>query len=109
VTFVRAATLDSLWPGEMCGLRIEGTKVFLANIDGCVVAYEDRCAHKGVELSRGRLSGCELVCYAHHWTYDVCVGVGTNPEGVRLRSFPVRIDGRDILVDIDDDVDGGAR
>lgn len=105
MSFVLVASLDSLWPGEMVGCAIGSTKVVLANVDGRVFAYEDRCAHKGVELSRGRLTGCELVCHAHRWAYDVCAGVGTNPEGARLRAFPVRMDGRDILVDVNAKVD----
>jgi len=60
-------------------------------------ALEDRCCHRGVQLSLGTLTpeGC-LACRYHGWQYDGsgrCVHVpslpaGTPvPEGFRVRSF----------------------
>jgi phenylpropionate dioxygenase-like ring-hydroxylating dioxygenase large terminal subunit len=38
--------------------------------DGRVHAIEDRCAHRQLELSRGEVVGCHLVCPYHGWEYD---------------------------------------
>ncbi len=103
MTFVRATDLDSLWPGEMIGLVIKNKKVLLANVDGQVVAYEDRCAHLGVELSRGTLCGSVLTCSAHQWQYDLCSGVGVNPASARLKRLPLEVTERGIFVDVDHD------
>lgn len=97
-TIMRA---DDLWGGEMVGVRIEGRALLLVNVDGQVRAYEDRCLHLGMPLSRGKLSGPVLVCSAHRWEYDVCTGRGINPEGITLRSFAVQIADGAILVDVD--------
>jgi phenylpropionate dioxygenase-like ring-hydroxylating dioxygenase large terminal subunit len=65
-----------------------------------VFALEDRCAHRQVPLSLGVVSGDELKCHYHGWTYDCngrCVdvpylGKERLPNGVR--SYPVQeIDG----------------
>lgn len=59
-----------------------------------VVALEDRCAHRQVPLSRGRLIGDELQCWYHGLRYDcsgACVSIpsqSTIPKGARVRSFP---------------------
>ncbi|AEK60918.1 aromatic ring-hydroxylating dioxygenase subunit alpha [Collimonas fungivorans] len=59
-----------------------------------VVALEDRCAHRQVPLSRGRLIGDELQCWYHGLRYDCsgeCVNIpsqSTIPKGARVRSFP---------------------
>jgi toluene monooxygenase system ferredoxin subunit len=100
MTFLKAATLDELWSGEMRGVIVGGTKVLLLNLDGNVLAYEDRCAHKGVELSKGRLHRTVLTCSAHSWEYDVASGRGLNPRHVCLRTFDVKLVGEDILVDV---------
>ena len=101
MSFRVALALDALWPGEMTGVRLGLTRVLLVNVGGELFAYEDRCAHQGVELSRGRLEGTTLTCSAHQWQYDVTCGETLNPRGVRLRRFPVKVEGDRILVDVD--------
>lgn len=93
-----------LWMGEMTGIRVAGVGVLLANVEGCVYAYHDRCAHQGVPLSEGRLDGRVLTCTKHDWTFDATTGCGVNPEGFRLRAFPVRLSDGQIEVDVGDPV-----
>jgi toluene monooxygenase system ferredoxin subunit len=101
MSFVFAAELGSLWPGEMRGLSIATMKVLLVNLGGRVLAYEDRCAHLGIPLSHGRLDREGVVtCSAHGWQYDAGTGAGCNPRGVSLRPLPVRIDRDQIWVDV---------
>jgi toluene monooxygenase system ferredoxin subunit len=93
---------DDLWSGEMRGLVLGTTKVLLVKVGGEVRAYEDRCAHQAIALSKGKLEGHVLTCFAHEWQYDVRSGLGINPCEVRLRALPTRIDHHFILVDVDD-------
>jgi toluene monooxygenase system ferredoxin subunit len=99
--FCRALARDSLWQGEMCPLEVNGRKLILIDVAGEVRAFEDRCPHQGVPLSRGRLQGQVLTCWAHHWQYDVRTGRGINPAGVALRQLPVELRGGDIWVEVD--------
>jgi nitrite reductase/ring-hydroxylating ferredoxin subunit len=102
VTFSRVLDLDSLWPGEMSGVAVGAVKVLLVNIDGTVVAYLDRCAHLGIQLSKGKLHGYTLVCSAHAWCYDARTGKGENPACAQLRRLPVKIEQDQIFVDVTD-------
>jgi toluene monooxygenase system ferredoxin subunit len=103
MSYTRAADLASLWPGEMIGVVVDGTRVLLVNVDGRVCAYEDRCAHQLVPLSEGKLAGSTLTCRAHGWQYDATNGHGLNPVTARLRRFPVRVERDQILVSTSDD------
>ncbi len=105
---MRVATLDDLWAGESLGLVVMGTKVLLVNVDGQIRAYEDRCTHRGGELSKGKLEGRVLTCWVHEWQYDAATGEGIRPRGVGLRKLSVWVEGNDILVDVDVDVDDGG-
>jgi toluene monooxygenase system ferredoxin subunit len=98
LSFCRAASLDELWVGEVKGVRIRGREVLLANIEGNVRAYENRCGHKGLPLGQGELAGCVLTCPAHGWQYDLNTGQGINPDRARLHRYLVEVDGNDILV-----------
>jgi toluene monooxygenase system ferredoxin subunit len=102
MSYRRAMDIEDLWPGEMKGVVLGTRPVLLINLEGTVHAYENRCAHQGIELSRGRLRCGTLTCPAHEWTYDARTGAGLNPSGVALRRLGVRVEGTDILVDTGD-------
>jgi phenylpropionate dioxygenase-like ring-hydroxylating dioxygenase large terminal subunit len=38
--------------------------------DGALSAVENRCAHRQLRLSVGKVDGCRLVCAYHGWSYD---------------------------------------
>ncbi len=106
-----------LWQGEMCPVRAAGLNIVLIRLRSGVVAYEDRCPHLGVPLSRGVLDGDVLTCSAHHYTYDVTTGCGLNPCNVALTPVAVAEEGDHIFLDVklvdqgsaDRGVDVGAR
>ncbi|HVU72823.1 MAG TPA: Rieske 2Fe-2S domain-containing protein [Mycobacteriales bacterium] len=97
-SWVPAATLDELWEGEILGVAVNGVEVVLCNVEGTVVAYEDRCPHLANPLSAGVLEGGVLTCAAHEWSFDARTGDGVNPSVSCLRRFPVRIEDDRILV-----------
>src|SRR5579884_1051643 len=99
--WVYAGTLDELWEGEIQAVTIEAADLVLCNIEGDVVAFDDRCPHLANPLSKGRLDGHVLTCAAHEWVFDARTGRGVNPATACLRRFPVRIDGDSILVNLD--------
>ena len=101
----RAIELSELWVGEMRGLRVSGRGILLVRLDDGVYAYADRCAHLGVELSKGVLDASVITCSAHHYCYDARTGAGINPRSVCLTAFPLRI--RDGVVYVDVGVDVG--
>jgi len=99
--YQRAVAFAELWNGELRGLVIQGKKVLVVRIDDAVYAYEDRCAHQGVMLSKGSLVGTVLSCSAHGWQYDVCTGCGVNPERAELKRLPVKVEGGSVFVDVE--------
>ena len=101
MSFRRAAARDDVWVGEMKRVVVDGVPVLLVALDEGLRAYEDRCLHKGVALSTGRLQGTRLVCAAHAWEYDLCSGRGLNPARVCLRAFPLRVVGDAIEIDVE--------
>ena len=83
MSFAKATTLDELWIGEKLGVVVAGRPVLLVNVEGTVCAYEDRCRHKGVALSLGKLEGTSSPAAVHGWVYDACTGAGINPESAQ--------------------------
>ncbi|HEY3732041.1 MAG TPA: aromatic ring-hydroxylating dioxygenase subunit alpha [Steroidobacteraceae bacterium] len=95
------AWCNELKPGRTLARRFAGEPIVLyRGQSGRVFALEDRCAHRQVPLHLGVVTGDELKCHYHGWTYDCsgkCVdipylGKDRLPNGVR--SYPAReIDG----------------
>lgn len=71
--------------------------VFFRDAEGRAGALLDRCPHRGVALSLGKVEGGCLVCPFHAWEFDrqgQVTHVPLNPDAKRERlfapSFPVR-------------------
>lgn len=92
----------------MLGLEVNGESILLVNVDNHIHAYADACPHQKSRLSEGTLTDKILRCATHHWEFDVCSGSGVNPQNTCLRAFPIKLDGEDILVDIDAVTTSGA-
>jgi toluene monooxygenase system ferredoxin subunit len=108
MSFRKVATLEDLWSGEIIGREVDGESILLVNVDDCIYAYADTCPHQKSRLSEGTLTEKTLRCARHHWEFDVCTGCGINPRNTSLRPFPVRLDGEDILVDVNHDTSLGT-
>ncbi|MEE8304095.1 MAG: Rieske 2Fe-2S domain-containing protein, partial [Candidatus Tectomicrobia bacterium] len=87
-------------PGHLHGQKIVGKPIVLwRTATGKVVAFDDRCAHKRMPLSEGKLltKGDVLECAYHGFCYNaegVCVGIPSMPDGpippqARLKAYPV--------------------
>ncbi len=102
MAFQKVAKIEDVWSGEALALEMNGERVLLVNVENRIYAYADICPHQGSRLSEGTLTDKVLRCERHHWEFDVCSGSGVNPRNACLKPFPIRVDGEDILVDIDD-------
>lgn len=69
--------------------------VFFRQEDGTPVALEDRCAHRHLPLSMGKVVGDMLQCHYHGLRYDktgACVrvpGQDMIPRSAKVKSYPV--------------------
>ncbi|HXQ49926.1 MAG TPA: Rieske 2Fe-2S domain-containing protein [Stellaceae bacterium] len=86
--------------GQCLGQEMLGERILFKRIDGKVHAIEDRCAHRGVQLSRRPEchSKNTISCWYHGFTYDFRTGglvaIVTDPDSaligtLALKSYPV--------------------
>jgi len=100
--FLRNAWYVAGWPEHVTRSPLRRTLlnepiVLFRREDGTPVALADRCPHRFVPLSLGRLIGDELQCAYHGLRFDrdgKCTlnphGDGRIPPGARVRSYPLR-------------------
>jgi nitrite reductase (NADH) small subunit len=75
--------------------------VALFNVDGEYYALDGVCPHQGGPLAKGCLDGPTVACPWHGWQFDVVSGQHKTSRTVMQRAFPVRIDGSDVLIDLE--------
>lgn len=83
-------------PGHTLATHFAGRAIVLVRPrQGALFALEDRCAHRQVPLSQGKVEGCAIRCGYHGWRYDSTghctdvpyLGKDKLPNGVR--TYPV--------------------
>jgi vanillate monooxygenase len=89
-----AAFSDEIKQEILARTILDNELVMYRTADGAPVVLEDRCAHRDLPLSMGKLVGDDLQCGYHGLVYDQCgrcirvPGQKSVPPSARVRSFP---------------------
>jgi 3-phenylpropionate/trans-cinnamate dioxygenase ferredoxin subunit len=102
MAFTRACALADLVEGTPLSVDVDGLAVAMVREGDDVFAIEDECSHAAVALSEGDVEGCTIECWMHGSRFDLRTGKPTGPPATEpVPVFPVRIDGDDVLIDLD--------
>lgn len=97
--FIRAGSLNDIKPGQLVRADIPGQQILLTNVDGEIFAIAEMCTHEDFSLFMGALDGELVSCSLHGSRFSVRTGEPQEePACVPLKTYPVKIDGEDILV-----------
>ncbi len=100
----KAAEVGEVAPGDMREIEAHGQRLVLANVEGSYYVFGAWCSHVGTSLALGYLNEHVVTCFAHLWRFDVRDGSILYPamqgvaRGYGLPTYPVRVEGEDILV-----------
>ncbi len=98
----RCGRADEIPPGASKVVQVNEQRLAIFNWEGTILAIENTCPHQGGPLGEGYLEESGVVsCPWHGWTFDLRTGVSPIDPDVRVRSFPVRIEAGEIIVEID--------
>ena len=98
--FVKVATTSELPPGALIEVQHAGENYALCNVDGQIRAIFGDCPHEGGPLGQGALEGPLVSCPWHCWQFDSLTGVCVQGDDVVLETYPVRVEGGDVLVQL---------
>ena len=89
-------------PGQLKVAVMGSDFVLLSNVDGTIYATSNLCPHAGAALNYGRLDDNEVECPLHGAVFDVTNGeVVMGPAPFGLITYPVKVEGDEILVDLE--------
>ena len=98
--WIQVARLSELPPGTATEVVAGERIVALFRVEDGVYALDGVCPHQGGPLGQGHLEGCTVTCPWHGWQFDVRNGQHQFNAAIRQSTFPVRVEGDDIFVDI---------
>jgi nitrite reductase/ring-hydroxylating ferredoxin subunit len=102
---IRVGSRDELAAkGQLTG-KIGAQPVCVFWCDGQAYAVDDRCPHMGFPLHRGTVENGLLTCHWHHARFDLESGGTLDPFADDVRSYPVELDGDDVVVVVEPDRD----
>jgi nitrite reductase/ring-hydroxylating ferredoxin subunit len=110
--------LAEIPPGSRKIVSVGRLSIGIFNVDGTLFALKNTCPHRGAPLCTGQWGGTMLPsdageyrygsdglvvrCPWHHWEYDLQTGRSlVDPDRYRVKSYPVRVQGTSVIVDMD--------
>lgn len=91
-------------PGEMRLIEVGDLKIGVFNSEGTYYAIEDRCSHDEGPLAEGEFDehACTVECPRHGSLFDLRTGrPKTLPAYEPSRTFPVTVNGDEIVMEVD--------
>ncbi len=99
MAFQKVASRADLPDGKAIVVEASGQKIAVFNSGGKLYAIGNTCKHRGGPLCEGDLDGTTVICPWHGWEYDITTGNNLDDPKISVGSYPVRVEGEDILVD----------
>ena len=98
--WIRVAGVKQVGRGEMFAASVGKRKIAVFHLDDdSWHATDNVCTHAFALLTEGFLEGDTIECPLHAGRFDVRSGKGLcAPIDADLASYPVRVDGTDVLV-----------
>jgi Fe-S cluster biogenesis protein NfuA len=91
--WIEVDSVASLDTGAMTGVRVGSGELVVANVEGTLLAYQDRCAGCGSPLREGSLSGGALACPSCQRTFFLPrAGRSLDDEQLQLEPVPLLLE-----------------
>jgi nitrite reductase/ring-hydroxylating ferredoxin subunit len=101
MAWTRAAGVAEVKERGVMDADIGGEEIALYWVDDVVYATHNVCTHAFARLSEGFLEGDCIECPIHQAVFNVKTGeVVAPPAYTAVKTYPCRIEGEDVLVDI---------
>jgi nitrite reductase/ring-hydroxylating ferredoxin subunit len=101
MAWTRAAAVAEVKEHGVMDVDVGGEEIALYWVDDAVYATHNVCTHAFARLSEGFLDGDCIECPIHQAVFNVKTGeVVAPPAYTAVQTYPCRIEGGDVLVDI---------
>ncbi|MDP3936856.1 MAG: Rieske 2Fe-2S domain-containing protein [Deltaproteobacteria bacterium] len=98
--WTRIGAASDFAEGKGRTLRLQGRRIAIFRYADELYAIDAVCPHTGADLGLGRVKNRRVSCPEHGWTFDLSTGCMPGAKEIAVQTFPVKIDGEQLFVDI---------
>lgn len=99
----KVAETDDIGSGQIAAVQLDGRELAICRIGKEFFAFDGSCTHQYAPLADGWLEDYHITCPLHGARFDVRSGkVVSLPAMEDLQTYQVVIQGKDVLVRIED-------
>ena len=101
IRFVKVGRVADVPAGGRETFEVDGRHIAVFRLEDGFHAIEDICTHDGGPLGEGEVEGDVVVCPRHGARFSIRTGAALSlPAFVPVETFPVRVDGEDLMLGI---------
>lgn len=97
----RVASIDDIPDGGAIAVDVGEKRIALFRHRGEVFALDETCPHRGGPLHDGAIDRGVVLCPWHQWQFDLKTGCSPVNPLSRVKVYPVRLEGADVLLELD--------
>ena len=99
---LKIAAVSDFPPGTAKIFQVKGEPIAVFNVKGAFYALHNTCLHRGGPIGEGFVDDSELTveCPWHGWTYHLQTGENTADSSKKLRTYKVKTEGNDVLLEL---------
>jgi nitrite reductase/ring-hydroxylating ferredoxin subunit len=102
--WIAIAKVGDVAPSDVRRCEVLDRCIALFNLQGQLYATDDICTHAHAHLSDGYVDGDTVECPLHQGLFHIPTGKAMSPPVTEnLATYPVRIEGEDVLVGLTGD------
>lgn len=99
--WISVGHLSKLPPDRPVRVRVNGRDLAVVRSKQSAYVLDDRCPHRGGQLSDGRIQGDDIICPLHGYDFDVRTGVSRYDAAEHVATYPARVSAGVVEVDAD--------
>lgn len=101
--YVRVGKVSEVPPGGAEVFDVEDRRIAVYRLADGLYAIDDLCTHDGGPLAQGDVDGDQVICPRHGARFSIKTGAAlTFPAITPVDTYPVRVEGEDLLVGLPD-------
>ena len=99
--WLKIAAVSDARDDDVVGVAAEGHEYAVYKVGGELFVTDNECTHAEARLSEGFVIDYCIECPMHQGQFDIRTGAPLcEPVTEPIRSYPVRIDGDQLLIDV---------
>src|SRR5215467_555487 len=98
--FIKVASVAEVPLDSVIEVSVGETLYAICNVQGEITALSGVCLHQGGPLGQGQVADGRVVCPWHAWEFDCRTGENPFVPGQCVPTYPVKVEGEDILLQV---------